>query len=474
MLGLHENDLQLTKYEKCLRKLYFVENVKRGLLNMELLYDALGKPMDNPNIKVIHIAGTNGKGSVALKVAIALQSAGHDVGIVTSPHISSFRERIQINGRLISEDEVGEYLSQILRICDEQSIPATFFEITTALAFLYFSKKHTNVVVLETGLGGRLDATNVIKRPCLCIITSIGLEHTALLGDTVEKIAAEKAGIIKQDVPILVTANVPHDVIQQCAKEKGAEGYYTCNSVLKDEKDIPSTSRNRVECFDYDKENSRTAMAALKLLDMKSKETNGSSFIFFPITDDHIKQGISKRPICRFEERRYHASSLSEKKVAVNVILDIAHNPPAMRVLFRKLEATYPKQKKRLVIGFSAEKDLIKCAQIILSSVPDPSSIHLTEASNLRAAKLEAIFQAEPALKQSNYNTENRSVAVQVTSALQLALERNEVLVVCGSVFLMSEAREVLGIKEPRDSKQITNVAGSGLQKCKEKQLLLK
>ena len=121
-------------------------------------------------------------------MSIALQLAGYKVGLFTSPHISSFRERIQINSVLISEDEVVKFLPWVLEICEEKKIPATFFEITTALAFLYFSKKGVDMVVLETGLGGRLDATNVVRCPSICVITSIGLEHTAQLGDTVEKI----------------------------------------------------------------------------------------------------------------------------------------------------------------------------------------------------------------------------------------------------------------------------------------------
>jgi len=466
---------ELTPYEACLRKLYSVDNVKRDLLNMELLYDALKQPMDNPDIKVIHIAGTNGKGSVALKISKTLELAGHTVGLVTSPHISSFRERIQINSILISEEEVGVYLPQILTICDEQNIPATFFEITTALAFLYFSQKGVNVVVLETGLGGRLDATNVVHCPCLCIITSIGLEHTALLGDTVDKIAVQKAGIIKLNVPLLVGPNVPHAVIRKCAKDNGAQGYYTCEDVLKDHKQACTTLNDSLQYIDYDAQNSRTATAALKLLFQNTTQTISSApQQFLTITDDHIKQGTAQRPICRFEELQHPVPSSTQPTTLIHAILDIAHNPPALHFLHGKLDVTHPERKKRFVVGFSADKDLIACAQAVISMVPDPSSIHLVEAVNVRAAKLEAIFEAEPKLGQSNYDKNNRSVTVQIALALRLALKHDEILVVCGSVFLMSEAREALGVIEPRDSKQVTSVAGSGLQKCKERLLLEK
>lgn len=149
---------------------------------MDRLHELLGSPMDQSNISIVHIAGSNGKGSVALKTANTLHLSGYKVGLFVSPHISSFRERIQIDGVPISESQVENYLQEIFDICDKEEIPATFFEITTALAFRVFAKEGVEVVVLETGLGGRLDATNVVKRPALSIITSIGLEHTRISG----------------------------------------------------------------------------------------------------------------------------------------------------------------------------------------------------------------------------------------------------------------------------------------------------
>jgi len=457
-----EIECEYTEYEKNLRKLYHIDNVKRDLLNMEELNDALGKPLDDPNIIVIHVAGTNGKGSVALKVAKSLELGGHKVGLLISPHISSFRERISINGNLISESQVNKHLQKIFRLCNENSIPATFFEITTGLSFSYFVESGVDVVVLETGLGGRLDATNVVTKPKLCIITSIGLEHTAILGNTVELIAAEKAGIIKKSAPILVGPNVPHEVIREIAKEKEAEGYYTCEDILgidhcKDNRDDNDAMiLNGVKYIDYDVENSRVAASALKLLQMK----NSNSLLFKRISEDHIMRGTSQRPNCRFEEI---------VKQSVRVILDIAHNPPAMKTLIAKLQATYPDQEKRIVVGFSADKDLTQCSNALLSVVRNPSAIHLVEAVNLRAAKIEKIIDADPKMGQSNFDVKDRSISVQVKLALTLAEKNNEILVVCGSVFLMSEAREALGIQEARDSKLITSVAGSGLLKCKQR-----
>ena len=440
---------------------------------------------------MIHVAGTNGKGSVALKIAKSLELAGRKVGLLISPHIASYRERISINGELISESQVNKHLQKIFNLCgihndddddddDEKNdennnnntppIPATFFEITTGLSFSYFVESGVDVVVLETGLGGRLDATNVITKPNLCIVTSIGLEHTAILGDTVELIAVEKAGIIKKDVPILVGPNVPHDVIRNCAKEKGARAYYTCEDVLGKTNNCHNDGiiilDDGTKYVDYDVENSRVATAALELLSRAGNNNNSNNNSSLPlkvISKDHIERGTSQRPSCRFEEIQKHS---------IKVILDIAHNPPAMKTLIAKLQVTYPKQSKRIVVGFSADKDVAQCSQMLLSIVKDPSRIHLVEAVNLRAAKIQSIIDADPQMKNTNFDVEDRSITAQVKLASALAEESGEILIVCGSVFLMSEAREALGIDEPRDSKRITSVAGSGLLKCKQRLLL--
>ena len=349
---------------------------------------------------------------------------------------------MQINGQLISEQEVVEHLPHIYDVCEAQNIPATFFEITTALAFVYF--RDVDVVILETGLGGRLDATNVIAAPALSIITSIGLEHTRILGETIPEIAREKGGIIKEGRPVLVGPHVPHDVLRAQAKEKGAEGYYTCEDVLG-----PSAT----EITDYDEENARTARAALKLLEQFHPK------LVSKLSPDILDQGTSSRPPCRFE--------LVEKHDNVTVILDVAHNPPAMEYLLRKLKDTYPSRRFRIVVGMSADKDLSVCANMMLKEV-EVDAIHLVQAFHPRAAKLEDMLEAQPTLLQARYDDMDRSITTQLLSALTLAKEKDEVLVVCGSVFLMAEAREALGFDEPRDSDYIAEVAGAHLRHVQE------
>jgi dihydrofolate synthase/folylpolyglutamate synthase len=400
---------------------------------------------------------------VCQKIAKALELGGHKVGLLISPHISSYRERMSINGELISEQQVEKYLAEVLELCDEHDIPANFFEITTGCAFRYFSACGADVVVLETGLGGLLDSTNVITSPVLSIITSIGLEHTAILGNTVELIGAQKAGIIKKNCPVLVGPNVPHKTIRRCALEREAEGYYTCEDVLgpdlsNDEKRII----NGVEYVDYDVENSRTARAALTLL-QKKKKGDDNGFPSSSLSEEKIIEAIRQRPPCRFQEIK-NSDNLT--------ILDIAHNPPAMKTLVAKLEATYPEKNKRYVVGFSADKDIAEIGNLLLSVVPDPSNIHLVEAANFRAAKIEKILEAQPRLAKSNFTVEDRSITTQVKTAMQLAAKHGEVLVVCGSIFLMSEARQALGIEEAIDSDNITKVAGIGLKKKNEEKLI--
>jgi dihydrofolate synthase/folylpolyglutamate synthase len=431
--------------------------VKLGLSNIEQLHAAIGNPMDDTQQRtVIHVAGTNGKGSVVYKIAQTLRFSNPalKVGLFVSPHIASFRERMQVNGELISEEEVVEFMPQIYDICIQQDIPATFFEITTALAFLFFAKRKTDIVVLETGLGGRLDATNVIQSPAISIITSIGLEHTRILGDTVELIAVEKAGIIKPGRPVLVGPNVPHHVIQQCAKDKNASAYYTCEDVLGD-RILRKDDGDDDDETDYDLENARIATAALKLLEQSHPHHVKQ------LDDDVLRRGTLARPPCRFETVHLNDSNLT-------VILDVAHNPPAMEYLVRKLHKTYPDASFRMVVGMSSDKDLQLCGQAVkLATGHDTGKIHLVQAAHPRAATLEDILDRAN-LNGAHFDLKDRSVTQQITTAMKIAITNNEILVVCGSVFLMAEAREALGFDEPRDSAYIAEVAGAGAKNAQE------
>jgi len=277
--------------------------------------------------------------------------------------------------------------------------------------------------------------------------------------------------------------------------------YFTCDDILgKDETELSFSSSplNGIAVKDYDLENSRIAEAAMTILrrekDNHAKNievNNGPSFVnLYTILDEHIKLGTSFRPPCRFErvdvlvnnngeiqqklgdEKRDHSFQKGEN--IVTVILDVAHNPPAMLHLTAKLDSCdLPDEIKnlprRFVAGFSADKDTALCASYLLSSCGgDARQIHLIQAAHPRAAKLEEILTATPDLKDSNFDMKDHSVTTQIQEAVKLAAERNEILVVCGSVFVMAEAREVLGYDEPKDSDCIAEMAGAGFRYTQE------
>jgi dihydrofolate synthase/folylpolyglutamate synthase len=195
---------------------------KPGLERISALCEALGNPQDG--LRFIHVAGTNGKGSFCAMTASILKSAGYKVGLFTSPYIKTFNERMMINGEMIGEQELADLTAFVRPVADAMADKPTEFELITAIALLYFHRHACDVVVLEAGMGGRLDSTNVIREPLLSVITGIALDHTAFLGDTVEKIAAEKAGIIKDNRPVLYGGEdvAARDVIAQTAVARGS------------------------------------------------------------------------------------------------------------------------------------------------------------------------------------------------------------------------------------------------------------
>lgn len=194
---------------------------KPGLDRIIALCEALGNPQKD--LKFIHVAGTNGKGSFCAMTASVLQAAGYRTGLFTSPYIRTFNERMMVNGEMISEEELAELTAFVRPIADAMTDKPTEFELITALAFLYFKQQNCDLVVLETGMGGRLDATNLIENPLLTVITGIGLDHTAFLGDTIQAIAGEKAGIIKPGVPVVYGGDdAAAPVIAAVAEEKNA------------------------------------------------------------------------------------------------------------------------------------------------------------------------------------------------------------------------------------------------------------
>ena len=216
---------------------------KEGLSNTVILDNMTGHP--HKLFKSIHIAGTNGKGSVSHTIAGILQSTGLKVGLYTSPHLVDFRERIRINGQPIDQNFVVKFIEDYKDVIED--IKPSFFEITTALAFSYFAEREVDIAVIETGLGGRLDCTNIIK-PILSVITNIGFDHTALLGSTLEQIATEKAGIIKPKTPVVIGEYTPETkgVFETKANETGSQIIYAQDNNL-----ILSEENRSIDCVYY-------------------------------------------------------------------------------------------------------------------------------------------------------------------------------------------------------------------------------
>lgn len=348
---LMKNDT--SNYKTLVDKLFTINlhgGAKFGLSNMERASHFLGHP--DKTFRSIHIAGTNGKGSVSTKIASNLKSCG----LFTSPHIASFRERIKIDGEMISEEEVALLLPQLFDL-----MPLTFFEITTLLAFLHF-RNRVQWGVIETGLGGRLDATNIIK-PELSIITSISLEHTEILGNTIDAIGYEKGGIIKEGVPLIVGPRTP-PLLKEMADYKKSP-YFR----------IDGNFRN------YDEENSAIAKAALEFLKVPTKH-------------------VTVRPRCRFE-------------IHGNTVLDVAHNPDGMKELIKMLQLNFPNQKYHFVLAFSKTKDVESCLNILK---PHAKSFRFTEADNgrsMKAHELSAFIEGSEAfsnVKEAMYPKEGITV----------------------------------------------------------------
>lgn len=298
--------------------------IKLGLERISKVLEKLGNPQDK--LKCIHVAGTNGKGSVCAIIASVLQNAGMKVGLYTSPHIFEYTERIKINGIDISKEDFAKYIETVC------SVDLTEFEVLTAVMFKYFADNDVDVVVLETGLGGRFDATNVIKSNLCAIITHIDLDHTERLGNTKSKIAFEKAGIIKPDCPVFTSEGYEE------IKDKADE----CNSLFSLVTPFEDTTNLSLKGT-CQQENLSLALAAVR-------------YLFPQIPENIIQEGISKvKHPCRFQ--------LCDE----DLIIDASHNPNGALALRESLDFYYPNMKRCFVFGCLPNKDYKKMMEILFS-----------------------------------------------------------------------------------------------------------
>ncbi len=339
---------------------------KPGLERMEAFEEALGHP--TRQFRSIHVAGTNGKGSVSNMLASALSSCGLKTGLFTSPHLLDFRERMEAGGTLIPKEYVYGFLTRWLPWITENQL--SFFEITTGMAFRWFADEGVDVAVIETGLGGRLDSTNILEKPLLTIVTSIGLDHMALLGNTLEQIAGEKAGIFKADVPALVGERIPETAPVFEAKARGF-----CPLFFADEMSPTLWGRKDeiVRAMDLQAaiqaKNLRTVLSALEILRPA----------FPSLSDEGIVEGI----VHTARNMGFHGrwERLQERPT---VIADIGHNAHALRHNFAQLQARVDSGENDaliIVYGIMADKDL----DAILPLMPRRATYLFATASTPRA-----------------------------------------------------------------------------------------
>lgn len=397
---------------------------------------ALCNALDNPQhkFKSIHIAGTNGKGSTSHMLAAMLQQAGYKTGLYTSPHLKDFRERIKINGEMVSETFVVDFVKKTKELSER--IEPSFFELTVAMAFEYFAIEEVDIAVIETGLGGRLDSTNIIT-PILSVITNIGYDHMNILGDTLEKIAYEKAGIIKPGIPVVIGEYLPETkpVFINKAKETKSpvyfpqDGYTVSNittSAYKLSCDVTSAANNHSEKFTldlnglYQVKNLRTVVCAEGVLLQ----------LGYNITEEAEKYALANVKKLTGLHGRWDV--IAEQPM---IVLDVAHNEDGIKHLLWQLSAIGNQfEKLHIVTGMVKDKDVDK----VLALLPKEATYYFTHAHIPRA--LPAAELKEKATIYSLHGNVFENVNDAIEKAKANASPKDMILV-CGSVFLVGEVK---------------------------------
>lgn len=412
--------------EKILEKLFSLERkgINPGLDRISYLLEKSGNP--HTKFPSIHIAGTNGKGSTASLIASILAEAGYCTALYTSPHIKQFNERIRINGLPIPDDDLIQLAIKYMEI--GKSIEATFFEITTAIAFDYFARNNVDIAVIETGLGGRLDATNVLM-PLLSIITSIAIEHTDYLGNTIEQIAFEKGGIIKQNIPVLLgklPANA-YKVLEQICSERNSP-------LIKSDSAIANIiGLNSDYAMQYQfSTNSNTYLVNSPLLGKHQAINHLLAILaietinpYFNVSQQAVSNGVKN--VVKNTGLRGRFQILSHSPI---IILDTAHNPDAFEKLSETAQLIFPKVKFNIVLGAMSDKDVYE----MLYKIKDITDLLIiTQPSTKRAMPSNSIKQIAETLDIPNKVVQNPQ------QAFEFAKSVNEPFIVAGSFYLLAD-----------------------------------
>lgn len=405
--------------------------IKPGLDAIKRLLSKLGNPQNELN--VIHIAGTNGKGSTASYIKSILKQEGYRVGFYTSPSLYALEERIQIGDGMIDQEDFASVVSQVKaavdQLVEEGHDPNTEFEIFTAMALLYFKQKAVDFVVLEVGLGGRLDATNVVDSPLVTVITPIALDHVNILGDTLAKVAFEKGGIIKKDVPLVIHPQKPEasEVLENLAEERDADLIVAPVDLIEIEKVSLDGTRFNLGVKGYEitmigKHQAQNAVVALTAIETICREHG------VVVSEASITDGLkATRWPCRLEVMKSNPI----------IILDGAHNPHGAKALAGALDEILPSgQKPVVVLGMLADKDVDEVLEIMK---PYMGRVIVTEPKNDR--KMPAVDLSR---KLEKLNVESE-VETDVKTALAKAVElsdSSDLLLAFGSFYLVGQIRQ--------------------------------
>ena len=402
--------------------------IKKDITNTILICEHLGNP--HQKFKSIHIAGTNGKGSVSHMLAAILQTAGYRTGLYTSPHLYDFRERIKINGTVVSQEFVIDFVEKVKPLIE--TVGPSFFEITVAMAFEFFAINNVDIAIVETGLGGRLDSTNIIT-PELSVITNIGFDHMNILGNSLEQIAGEKAGIIKKEIPVIIG-------------EKKKETQHVFLSKAKEENAPLLFAEDLFEVQHY------TAGLQFLNIDIKNSGTKKKYELVLDLPGIYQSKNIIT-VLCAVEELKNSGWTIHDNVILEalqnvkkltglhgrwevlqtnpTVVLEVAHNPDGITEMVRHIERLNYK-KLHLIFGVVKDKEVDK----LLALLPKKASYYFTQAHIPRALD-KKLLQEQASMFGLKGNAFD-----DVNLALQNALANasaDDLVIVCGSIFLVAE-----------------------------------
>ena len=415
-----------------------------GLGRMENLMNRLGNPQDQ--LKIVHVAGTNGKGSVCAMLGSVLMEAGHTVGLFTSPHLITYEERLQINRMPISTDDFEEIALKVQKICSQieeegQEAPR-FFDVMTAMAFVYFAKKEVDLVILETGIGGRYDATNIIKKPVLSVITSIGKDHMEFLGNTIESISREKGGIIKENCPTVLyhSDKSVYNIIKAICDKKNSPLLVGHGSLITNEsytmKGTSFNITNKHITYDdislsligkYQVSNALTTLMAIESLKKSG----------YKIPRQTVYKGL---------EKASWPGRMEVIQKEPTIIIDGAHNEESAKAFIGSLKGLTGHAKLTMLIGVVTGKDYKTILEIL---VPFASTVIVTQTSHSRALPAKTLY--DEISKMTNCPElileENLIKAYKTGQELQ----KQDILCCVGSLYLVGELKQFLTRQEEKN-----------------------